>query len=298
MDVDKPKNVIELNNNVLKNFLAPISFQALKDLIKSWKNGEIGDNYDSKLSLFTSVMGNSIEEDKFKELFLLRESFSTLSNKNWKIFKFQLESLENIDIDNLKEQLKEKLKKLSYNKFNINVFNVVDLGIYIIIDLPTTPRVIEEMDFSFKVYQPIERLRFLFNKEGFVQVFVISEIKQAKFLQIFEELLNTKITSVPIYSYVIRDFIYKMSPIQKLTVVCPREMGGFSGVEKITVEGPDVVNGMEDLRSRQEILFNFQGLSKLGAWTTVKCKTAKMNVYGNLKIKDKETKEKIFKFIE
>ena len=114
----------------------------------------------------------------------------------------------------------------------------------------------------------------------------------------FQELLNTKIEPVPIYSYVIRDFIYKMGPIQKLTIVCPREMGGFSGVERITVEGPDVVNGMEDLRSRQEILFNFQGLSKLGAWTTVKSNKARMNVYGSLSFKDKETKEKVLKFIE
>ena len=88
-----------------------------------------------------------------------------------------------------------------------------------------------------------------------------------------------------------------MKPIQKLVVSCPREMGGFSGEDRITVEGPNVVEGMEDLRARQEILFNFAGLSKLGAWSFVRSKNAKIDVQGKIKFGDEDTKNKVLHFL-
>ncbi len=298
MPANNKNEIIELDNSVLKSILAPINFTSLKNLLETWNYEVKDDGYDSKISLFISVVGNKIERGKYQDLFLLREMSSVIQTKSWKIYKSQPEKIENVDIDQLQDAIATNLKEINHEKFNVNVFNIKELGIYIVIDLPSTPRVVEELNFNFRVYQPIERLRFLFNKEGFIQISVVSDVKRQVFIDLLENVLDVKITPVQIYSYVIRDFIYKMTPIQKLTVVCPREMGGFSGVEKITVEGPDVVNGMEDLRSRQEILFNFQGLSKLGAWTTVKSDKAKMNVFGDLSIKDENIKEKIFKFIE
>jgi len=294
----KKNEIIELDNSALKSILAPINIISLKNLLESWNFEVNDDDLDSKVALFISVVGNKLELGKYQELFLLREMSSVLKTRNWKIYKSEPPSIETDHIDQLEDALMVELKQLNYENVNVNVFNIKELGVYIIIDLPTAPRVVEELNFNFQVYQPIERLRFLFNTDGYVQISVVSEVKRQKFVKILEDILDVKIAPVQVYSYVIRDFIYKMTPIRKLTVVCPREMGGFSGVEKITVEGPDVVNGMEDLRSRQEILFNFQGLSKLGAWTTVKSDKAKMNVYGDISIKDKDTKEKIFKFIE
>ena len=298
MLTNSKKEIIELDKSVLQSILAPINFDALKNLLESW-DLEIKDNgIDSKVALFISVVGTKIEHEKFQELFLLRELSSAVQTKNWKIFKAEPQNIDTEHLDQLADAITTELKALNHENVNVNVFHVKELGVYIIIDLPTTPRVVEQLNFNFQVYQPIERLRFLFNNDGYLQISVVSDVKRQQFIKMFENVLDVKISPIQIFSYVIRDFIYKMTPIQKLTVVCPREMGGFSGVEKITVEGPDVVNGMEDLRSRQEILFNFQGLSKLGAWTTVKSDKAKMNVYGDLSIKDKETKEKIFKFIE
>ncbi len=287
---------IQLKDELVRHLVKLINRQDLINLLEDWKF-KIKETNLSKFELIKSTVGNTLTTEQFQDLWLLKEK-NYLKNRNWILYRYDSSKIEKIaDLVEFKEEITQELNKKIQSDFNLTLDKFEGLGLYIVFDFEGSPRITEELGFKFHVYHSIERIRCLIGNNGYIQISGVSKIRINLCLKLLEELLETKIEGVPIYSYVIRDFIQQMKPIEKLVVSCPREMGGFSGVERITVEGPNVVEGMEDLRSRQEILFNFEGLSKLGAWSTVKSKNAKIDVQGQIKLGDDETKGKVLYFL-
>ncbi|MFX1449932.1 MAG: hypothetical protein ACFFCM_03750 [Promethearchaeota archaeon] len=287
---------VSLESELIKDWVKIIDRQDLVDLLKDW-GYKINEESISKFEIFENTVGNKLTDDQFQKLWLLKEK-NGLKNRNWVLYRYDSSKIEPIkDLEQLKENLSQNLNKEIKTDFHLILDNFEGLGIYIVFDFEGSPKIIEELGLKFHVHTSIQRIRCLLGNNGYIQISGVSKMRINLCLRILEEVFQIKIEDVPIFSYVIRDFIQQMKPIEKLVVSCPREMGGFSGVERITVEGPNVVEGMEDLRSRQEILFNFEGLSKLGAWSTVKSKNAKIDVQGKIKLGDEETKVKVLYFL-
>ncbi|NVM00705.1 MAG: hypothetical protein HWN67_00095 [Candidatus Helarchaeota archaeon] len=287
---------MRLKDELIRDWVNAIDRQDLINLLKDW-DFKIKKESNSKFELFKRTAGNKLTTEQFQKLWLLKEK-NCLKNRSWVLYRYDSSKIENIgDLSQLKEKLNQILKKNIKKGFYLILDKFEGLGVYIVFDFEGSPRVIEELGLKFHIHHSIQRIRCLLGNNGYIQISGISKIRINLCLNVLEDLLETKIEEILIYSYVIREFLQHMRPIEKLVVSCPREMSGFSGVERITVEGPNVVEGMEDLRSRQEILFNFEGLSKLGAWSTVKSKNAKIDVQGKIKLGDEDTKRKVLYFL-
>ncbi|MHA1143370.1 MAG: hypothetical protein ACTSRW_01405 [Candidatus Helarchaeota archaeon] len=294
-DTDK----IELDDFILKDFLRPLTVQSVEDLLKHW-GYQVNNSKKSKLNLFKDAIGASLTKEQFHDLWLLREKITVIKNRNWKVLKFDPKKFKELSNEDLKSQLQKEIANriIEKDRFSL-LIQVLDEGeLYVIVDLEGNPRIVEEFDHDFKIIYPIQRIRLILEKNGIARLNGGSPQLHSQYIEVLENVLETTFTPQQIFSYVLRDFVYKTSPIKKISLVCPREMGGFSGVERITVEGPDVVRGMDDLRSRQEILFNFDGLSKLGAWVKVHSQSAKLDVNGNIQVSDVKTKKHVLKFFE
>ncbi|MHA1378746.1 MAG: hypothetical protein ACTSRG_10225 [Candidatus Helarchaeota archaeon] len=289
---------IRLKDELIKEWVNLISRDDLKIFLKKW-GYKIEEEHLTKFEMFKKAIGNKLTNEQFQKFWLLKEK-SGFKNRNWALYRFDSKKMEDIeDLNQLKKSITNEMDKIINSKLEYAIYieKFEDLGTYIIFDFKGSPRIIEDFGFKFKLFHNIQRIRCLVGIDNFIQISGFSKGKIDQCLRVIEAVFKIKTQSVPIYSYAVRDFIQQMKPIQKLVVVCPREMGGFSGVERITVEGPNVVDGMEDLRSRQEILFNFEGLSKLGAWTVVKSKNAKIDVHGKIRLGDKDTKGKVLYFL-
>ena len=290
---------VELNAEILKDFLMPLSFEAIVTLLRKW-GYDVNSQNKSKVKLFQETVGNTLSGEKFHDLWLLREMNTVVKNRNWKILRFSSKKIQSISIVDLKAQLEAAIESniVQKGKFKITIDEIDKNEYYIVADFQGKPKIIEELGEGLKVIHPVRRIRMILDTAtGVARLNGGSPQGFSKYIKVLEKVLDSELTSQPIYSYVLRDFVQKVRPIRRISLVCPREMGGFSGVERITVEGPDVVAGMDDLRSRQEILFNFDGLSKLGAWTTVHSRLAKIDVKGNVQISDPKMKERLLKFI-
>lgn len=298
-EMTETKDKIELNEVVLKDLLMPLTLNSIIELLKKWGH-DIKAVPKSKVKLFKEKVGKTLSGAQFHELWLLREKRTVMRNRNWKLFKFSPEKLKSISIDQLKTKLKSAIipKIAKKDQFQISIDSLDEGDIYIVADFKGKPRIVEEFNREFKIMHPIQRIRLILDKMGLARINGGSPQTYSKYLDVIARLLETEFVPQQVFSYVLRDFVYKVQPIKKISLVCPREMGGFSGVERITVEGPDVVRGMDDLRSRQEVLFNFDGLSKLGAWTTVESNTVKLDVNGHVQISDENIKKRILEFIQ
>ncbi len=290
-------NII-LKDELVRDWVKLVPREELKELLADWGHN-VKEEYFSKFEMFKKFVGNKLPYEQFRRFWLLKEKGS-FKNRHWTLYRFDSSKMKDFkDLSSLKNKIKTVLNEELKPKieFQLILEEFKDLGIYLVFDFKGFPRIIEEFGFKFHLHHSIQRIRCLLGENNYIQVSGLSRSKVNLCIKVLEKVLNLKIEGVPIYSYVVRDFIQQMKPIQKLVVVCPREMGGFSGVERITVEGPNVVDGMEDLRSRQEILFNFEGLSKLGAWSIVKTEKAKIDVQGRIRLGDEETKGKILYFL-
>ncbi|MHA1385049.1 MAG: hypothetical protein ACTSR3_14975 [Candidatus Helarchaeota archaeon] len=291
-------STIKLSDELIRNWVNSVSRQDIKELIKKW-GFKIENEHLSKFEIFKKAIGNKLSNEQFQKFWLLKEK-NAIKNRNWALYRYDSSKIKDLqDLDKFKNSLIEVLKEELKIKveFAILLDRFDDLGVYLVFDFKGSPKIIEDFGFKFHLFHSIRRVRCLLGSNDYIQISGVSKNIEKLCLKALEKVLDLKIQVVPIYSYAVRDFIQQMKPIQKLVVVCPREMGGFSGVERITVEGPNVVEGMEDLRSRQEILFNFEGLSKLGAWTVVKSKSAKIDVHGKIKLGDKDTEGKVLYFL-
>lgn len=230
---------IKLKNELIKEWVKSIARQDLINLLKNW-NFQVKEEHFSKFELFKKAADNKLTNEQFLEFWLLKE-IGEFKNRNWVFFRYDSSSLEKFaDINLLKDEINQKLtEELNANmNFNLIVHKFENKGIYIVFTFKGSPQILEEFGFKFQVHNSIQRVRCLLGYNNIIQISSFNKSKTNLCLKVLRDILDTKIEDVPIYSYAIRDFIQQMKPIEKIVIVCPREMGGFSGVERITIEGP------------------------------------------------------------
>ncbi len=288
----------QFTSEILREFLNPIGIEDILDLLKQW-GLETGETDLSKLDLFLKMVGTKLSQNQFENLWLLREKIVILRSRSWIVFRIKDKGLNISDSQDLQKKCINYLKKrhLEFNN-QIKAFELND-EIYLTLIYHGPFRLYEEDSFQFKVIQPIQRIRCLIDlKDGIIRINGRSVSKIQLILIMLEEIFDTKLKKVAIPAYKISDFVKAESPIKKLTVTCPRTVGGFSGIEKIVIEGPNVVEGLYNLQSRQEIPFSYQGLQKVGPWTEAKSAKARITNRGDIQIKDENQENRLLKLIQ
>lgn len=296
--VRKEKSEFQFTLEILREFLKPIKIEALLDLFKQW-GIESTDRDKSKLNLFLKEVGMNVSYKQIEDLWLLRERTLIFRSRSWIVFRIKEGDLKISDPQDLQKSCKKFLRR-SHLEFNntVKVFKLEE-EFYLTLIYHGPFRLYEEEVFQFRVSQPIQRIRCLINlKEGIIRINGRSVTKIQVILAMLEAIFGDKPRRIPIPAYKIGDFVKVETPIQKLTVSCPRTVGGFSGIEKIVVEGPNVVEGLYNLQSRQEIPFSFQGLQKVGPWTEAKSASARITNRGDIQIKDEKDEERLLKLIQ
>jgi hypothetical protein len=275
----------------LREFLKPIKRENLLELLNQWGIENLDPNLN-KLELFLTEVGTNLTRRQMEDLWLVREKILTFRTRSWIVFAYQGDARNFTEIQTFKQKCLDFLvnHRLEFN----NSIEILKMNHHFYISLVYRGpfRLFEQDIFQFGVIQPIQRTRCLINlKRGIIRINSRSSSKMQLVLAMLEEVLGIKLKKIPIPAYKISDFVKSEGPIKKLTVTCPRTVGGFEGIEKITVEGSDVVQGLYNLQSRQEIQFSYQGLQKLGPWTAAKSDNARITYRGEVQVDDENPEE-------
>lgn len=283
---------------ILRELLNPINKEELLTLLKDWGIKKIAQELN-KVETFLKSVGTKLSQKQIEDLWLLREKELIFRSRSWILFKFTKNSQEIKDFHNIQQQFEQYLvsHQLKFNN-EIKLYTLRD-EIYINLIYHGPFRLYEENTYDFKVIRSVQRIRCLINlKLGILRMNGRSLSKIQLLLSMIKEMFGINPKKIPIPAYIISDFIKDEKPIKKLIVTCPRMVGGFSGIEKIVVEGPNVVEGLYNLQSRQEIPFSFQGLQKVGPWTEAKSNSARITNRGEIQISDESHQERLLDMIQ
>lgn len=295
---NKTQTGFRFTPEILREFLNPITKEELIHLLKQWGLKNIDSDLD-KVDLFLKLVGVQLSSQQLEDLWLLREKVLIFRSRNWIIFQSKEKNENKIDIQDVRERCTKYLvdQELEFNN-DIQVFEVGE-GIYINLIYHGPFRLYEEDLFDFKISRSIQRVRCLLNlKNGVLRINGRSRSKIRIVLDMIKEIFGIEPKRLRIPAYKISDFVKAEAPIQKLSVTCPRTVGGFSGIEKITIEGSNVVDGLYNLQSRQEIPFSYQGLQKLGPITSASSSVVRVNNRGEVQISDDDHQEKLFQILQ
>ncbi len=283
---------------ILREFLNPINREELIKLLKQWGMKNLDLDLD-KVDLFLKLVGAQLSGQQLEDLWLLREKILIFRSRNWFIFLFSEKVEEIRDLQDLQKQCTKYLveHELEFNN-EIKVFKIGE-EIYINLIYHGPFRLYEENFFDFKVIRSIQRIRCILNIEkGIIRINGRSRSKIQIIIEILKEIFAIEPKRVRIPAYKISDFVKAEKTIKKMTVTCPRTVGGFSGIEKITIEGSNVVDGLYNLQSRQEIPFSFQGLQKVGPITAASSDNARISNRGEVQISHEEHQDQLYQILQ
>ncbi|HUY00733.1 MAG TPA: hypothetical protein VMV49_14325 [Candidatus Deferrimicrobium sp.] len=292
------EEIFQVNPEILHEFLKFIELKDLLALLESWgsKKPQLE---ETKLDTLLKAVGSLLTLPQLEDLWLLREKGVVFKSRNWIFFQFN-DNPHKIKTSQDLEQKCQEYLKIHNLEFN-NTVRCFKLGeeIYFTLIFKGESRIIEEEVFQYKLIRPIQRIRCLINLgKGFLKINGRSIYKIKICLTMLEEILGVKLKKLTVPSYKIGDFVKEEKPITKLKVSCPQIVGGFSGIEKIILEGPNVIDGLYNLQARQEVKFNFEGLQKIGPFSLAQSTTARLNNQGEIQISDEKQQDRLLKLLQ
>jgi hypothetical protein len=263
---------ISIDPQILEKLLDGIALGDLLRLFESWgyktqENKDITQNID----LFNELRINAISKSQFADLWALKAR-STLKNKTWKQFKIVDPLPPTLSVATLNKRLDAVLTSEGLiNKYTPHVFELDTHQLHIILEFIDEPLVIEaESPFSYQLIKPITRLSSILDHEKKMIYIEIGDGRNSvnaknfeHFENILKKALETSFERVRVRPYELKELADKIL-LKKVVFVCPREISGIEGVDKITVEGDNVANGLRDIASRHEVV-----IEKIGAWAEI-----------------------------
>jgi hypothetical protein len=263
---------LSIDTQILEKMIEGIELSDLLKLINSWgykaqENEDITKNID----LFKTLNINAFSKSQLADLWALK----ALKNKIWKKFKIADSLPSRLGKISLKKRCKTALKSEGLEKKYIpHVFRLDNnRQFHIVLEFVDEPFVVEtENAFSYQLIKPIARLSGILDRDEKTIYIETSDGKNSAnaenfkvFENILQKALKTSFERVRVRPYELKEIADKSSKsLKKVVFVCPREISGIDGVEKITVEGDDVVAGLKDIASRHEV-----NLEKVGAWAEI-----------------------------
>ena len=287
MSYSEPRKV-KLKKEVLRFLFKPLSTKAVQRLVKSWGFETVGDL--KKEEIINILKGKEVILPKFLDLLLLYDQNTVFKHGTWYVYKYN-NTLENIDARELERVLNEKLA--GRGKAVFNVFEISRNKEYYIIYLyEEGALLVQQWDYNYRVVKPVAHIRGILNLEK--QTLLIggdSNKKLEEFRKTLQKALATKFTPVRFPPYVLQE-IAENESVERASFACDSQLSGVKGIQKITIEGDNVFDGIKGLKARQEIDFRRVG-------PLIEAETSKVyaSTEGKVILKDKKAKNRILKKI-
>ena len=262
---------ISIAPQILEKLLEGVQLSNLLQLAKSW-GYEIqeSDELKQNIDLFSILNINAFTRNQLADLWALR----TLKNKIWKKFTIADPIPPRLGITKLNQGLKTALKSEDLEKkYTPYVFKLDTHLFHIVLEFVDEPFLVEiENAFSYQLIKPISRHSSILDKAKkmiYIEASDGTNSLKAKnfesFATILQKVLKTSLKRVRVRPYELKEIADNSKEnLKKVVFVCPREISGIEGVDRITVEGDDVVAGLKDIASRHEV-----NIEKVGAWAEI-----------------------------
>jgi len=276
---------ISVNPQILEKLFEGVQLGDLQQLVESWgyniqKNEEIKQNID----LLNSLNIKAFSRSQFADLWALK----ALKGKIWKKYKLADPLPPRLGIATLKKGLKTALKSEDIGKKYIShIFKLNPDLFHIVLEFIDKPFLVENgKAFSYQLIKPITRISSILDRTENMVYIETSDEKNLVDLKNFEILentlkktLKTSFERARVRPFELKEIADKSSKrLKKVVFVTPREISGIEGVDRITIEGKDVVFGLKDIASRHEV-----NLEKVGAWSMIENDELLLSLDGRVK---------------
>ncbi len=276
---------ISVNAKVLEKLIEGVQLGDLQQLVESWgynikENEKIKQNID----LLNALNINAFSRSQFADLWALK----SLKGKVWKKYKVIDPLPARLGITTLKKGLKTALKSEDADKkYTPQVFKISRDLFHIVLEFIDKPFLVENGSaFSYQLIEPIKRISSILDRNEEIVYIETNDGKNLVDSRNFEILenvlkktLKTSFERVKVRPFELKEIADKSSKSwKKVVFVTPREISGIEGVDRITVEGKDVVFGLKDIASRHEV-----NLEKVGAWSIIENDELLLSLDGRVK---------------
>jgi hypothetical protein len=276
---------IPVNPQILEKLIEGVQLGDLKQLVKSWGyNIKENEGLKQNIDLLNALEINAFSKSQFADIWALK----ALKGKIWKKFKVTDPLPARLGLKTLRKGLKTALNSENVDKKYIShVFKLNTNLFHIVLEFNDTPFLVEnEKAFSYQLIKPISRISSILDRdEGIVYIEAgdgrnLINSKNFEILEnILKKTLKTSFERVRVRPFELKEIADKSSKHwKKVVFVTPREISGIEGVDRITVEGKDVVFGLKDIASRHEV-----NLEKVGAWSIIENDELLLSLDGRVK---------------
>ncbi len=282
-----PKKV-KLSKDVLQILFKPMSNKVVQNLVKGWGFGPVGNL--KKEEIVNVLDGKELILPKFLDLLLLNDMNTVFKVNMWDLYNYS-NSITDIDVNDLENVLNQTLKsdKASFRVFELSKGKEY----YVVYSFEEEPLLVEQWDFDYKVINQVSRIRGIINLDK--QTLLIggdSNKKVEEFKKTLQKALSTKFSPITIPPYVLQEFT-ENETVEKAAFACDSQISGVKGIQKITLEGKDIIGAIKGLQARQEIDFR-----RVGPLIEAETPKIYLSTEGKIIMKDQKTKDKILKKIK
>lgn len=287
MSYSVPKKV-KLSKDVLQILFKPMSNKVVQNLVKGWGFGPVGNL--KKEEIVNVLDGKELILPKFLDLLLLNDMNTVFKVNMWDLYNYS-NSITDIDVNDLENVLNQTLKsdKASFRVFELSKGKEY----YVVYSFEEEPLLVEQWDFDYKVINQVSRIRGIINLDK--QTLLIggdSNKKVEEFKKTLQKALSTKFSPITIPPYVLQEFT-ENETVEKAAFACDSQISGVKGIQKITLEGKDIIGAIKGLQARQEIDFR-----RVGPLIEAETPKIYLSTEGKIIMKDQKTKDKILKKIK
>ncbi|WXG41592.1 MAG: hypothetical protein WED07_12650 [Candidatus Freyarchaeum deiterrae] len=281
-----------LDKRVLEFLFEPLSPKVVQKLVTGWGFGIVGDL--PKDEIIEILDGKELIFPKFLDLLLLYDMNTVFKEDEWSVYNYS-KPIESIDTNGLENILKRMLKSIdNSSRANFNVFEISkDKEYYLVYSYEEKPLLVEQWDFDYTVINPVNHVRCILNLEK--QTLLIggdSKKKVDEVIKTLQKVIAAKFAPITIPPYVLQE-IMENETVEKASFAGDSQFSGVKGIQKITLEGDNILDAIEGLKSRQGIDFR-----KVGPLIEAKTPKIYISTDGKIITKDQKTRDKILKEIK
>nr|MDO8080459.1 hypothetical protein [Candidatus Freyarchaeota archaeon] len=281
---------VKLSKDVLEILFAPISTKAVQKLVMGWGFGLVGEL--EKEEIIGVLDGKELILPKFFDLLLLYDMNTVFKVNMWHVFNYS-KTIADINVNGFENVLNQMLKK-NESKSSFKVFEISKgKEYYIVYSYEEEPLLVEQLDFDYRVINPVSHVRCILNSEK--QTLLIggdSKKKVEEFKKILQKALSAKFSPITIPPYILQE-IMKNETVERAAFAGDPQLSGVKGIRKITLEGDNIFSAIEGLKARQAIDFR-----RVGPLIEAETPKVYISTEGKIILKDQKTKDKILKKIK
>ncbi|MFX1486185.1 MAG: hypothetical protein ACFFBS_03615 [Promethearchaeota archaeon] len=280
-----------VSEDALLNLVEGINSKQVVRLLRRWGHKiKPGNPKENNAKLIHKYVGNSISNEQLEDLWLLREQHVIFKKLGWRLFELDMR-MKKMSPEALEERLNAILKEERLTK--TTRCRVYDLGRrslqYVSFIFKERDNIFESWKSKFKIFKPVWKARCILDYDHSVIRVNAENDNLEVVLNILGTVMGGSLKSIRLPPYILKE-LAEEDLVTRIVLLSSTEVTGAKGVGRIVLEGKDVMRGVEELRTRQEI-----DLNKLGVLLEVGTKSLKANVEGIVWTEDEN---KMNRFLE